>query len=110
MSEGSEAGLDLSEIVGMYKEDARRMIQDMRQAADRWQEVREGGPARQILRRLSHQLRGSGQTYGFRRATLVSKALEQIIQKLENGKLSADERVQRSVATKIDLLNSVFES
>ncbi|HVO32641.1 MAG TPA: Hpt domain-containing protein, partial [Elusimicrobiota bacterium] len=67
-----------------------------------------GGPARQELRRLSHQLRGSGRTYGFRRVTAISKAVEQIIQKLEKRTLTADERVKESVSAKIEMLASVF--
>src|SRR5256885_265633 len=102
MSAMPEPALDMSEIIGLYKEDARRMVSDMRSALQRWDEVKIGGPARNDLRRLSHQLRGSGRTYGFRNVTRISKAMEQIVQKLEKQILEADERVKKAMAGKID--------
>ncbi len=104
----NEAALDMSEIIGMYKEDARRMVGDMRAAVGQWPEVESGGTARLQLRRLSHQLRGSGRTYGFRTVSRVSKALEQIIQKLEKQTLTADERIKKSVSDKVDRLAKIF--
>jgi chemotaxis protein histidine kinase CheA len=108
MSSTPEPAFDLSEIVGLYKEDARHMIQEMRAAAGKWNEVSVGGPARGTLRRLSHQLRGSGRTYGFRNVTRVSKAVEQIIWKLEKQAISPDERLRLAVVSKIDRLESIF--
>ena len=80
-----EPVLDLSEILDLYKEDARRMAaQDERGLGAMGGEVQAGGAARQELRRLSHQLRGIlGRTYGFREVTRISKALENIMLKLE---------------------------
>lgn len=105
-----EPALDMSEIVDLYKEDARRMIGDMRSALGRWNEIIRGGGARQDLRRLSHQLRGSGRTYGFQSVSRISKALEKIVQKIEEKTLlSEDERVKRSVAEKIERLARIFQ-
>ncbi len=104
----SEPALDMSEIIGLYKDDARRMIDEMRSALGRWGEVASGGPAQHDLRRLSHQLRGSGRTYGYRNVTCISKAVEQIVQKLEKQAFPADERVQRSIAAKIEKLAGIF--
>jgi chemotaxis protein histidine kinase CheA len=103
-----EPSLDLSEIVGLYKEDARIMIEKMRGAVGRWEEVQKGGPARTELRRLSHQLRGSGRTYGFRSATRICKAIENIILKLEKTSLPADDRIHESIRKKLERLASVF--
>jgi chemotaxis protein histidine kinase CheA len=104
----AEPALDLSEIIGLYKEDARRMTKQMKSALERWDNVQEGGPARQELRKLSHQLRGSGRTYGFRDVTRLCKAIENIVQKLEKGKLSADDRVRGSLNRKVDRMSAVF--
>jgi chemotaxis protein histidine kinase CheA len=104
----AEPALDLSEIIDLYKEDARRMAEEMRSALARWDNVQEGGPARQELRKLSHQLRGSGRTYGFRDVTRLCKAMENIVQKLEKGKLSADDRVRGSLDRKVSRLAAVF--
>jgi len=104
----SEPTLDLSEIIDLYKEDARRMIAAMQNAHSRWEDIQRGGAARQELRRLSHQLRGSGRTYGFRNVTQFSKAIESIMQKLEKNTLTADDRVRESIQKMIDRLNAVF--
>ena len=104
----AEPALDLSEIMGLYKEDARRMVGQMQAALTRWTEVQEGGPARQELRKLSHQMRGSGQTYGFRQATRICKAMENSVQKLERNRLSADDRIQKSLRIKVEKLTAVF--
>jgi len=104
-----EPVLDMSDIIGFYKEDARRMIGSMRAALARWNEFATGGAARKELRRLSHQLRGSGRTYGFCDVTRVSKALEQIILSLDKQTLAADDRVKRSVTEKIDRLAHIFQ-
>ena len=98
----------MSEIIDLYKEDARRMAGQMRSALARWEDVQEGGPSRQELRKLSHQLRGSGRTYGFRDVTSLCKAIENIVQKLERGKLSADDRMRGSLARKVDRLTAVL--
>lgn len=105
-----EPMLDLSEIVDLYKEDAKRMIESMRNAANHWDEVAQGGAARQELRKLSHQLRGSGRTYGFTDVTRISKAVEQIMQKIEKNTLKVDSRVQQSVTAKIERLAAIFQS
>ncbi len=60
------------------------------------------------MRRLSHQLRGSGRTYGFREVTRLCKAMENIMQKLENNKLPADDRIQESLQSKIERLSAIF--
>lgn len=105
----SEPAIDLSELIGLYKEDARKTVAKMKENFARWQEYKSGGTARAELRRMSHQLRGSGRTYGFRQVTRICKAIENITIKVENGKLQADEAVRRSVAKKIELLASVME-
>ena len=93
----AEPVLDLSEIVDLYKEDARRMILSMRAALERWTEVSDGGPACLELRKYSHQLRGSGRTYGFRDVTRVAKAMEHLTEGLQKHALPADERMRRSI-------------
>jgi chemotaxis protein histidine kinase CheA len=105
-----EPALDLSEIMDLYKEDARRMAGQMLAAWSRWEEVQAGGSARQELRRLSHQLRGSGRTYGFRQVTRLCKAIENMVQKLEKNKLAPDERLRESIRKKVERLMAVFEA
>ena len=56
----NEPALDLSEIVGMYKEDARRSVTQMRAALERWEEVGQDGPACQELRKLAQPLLETG--------------------------------------------------
>lgn len=104
----TEPALDLSEIVGMYKEDGRRMVREMRAALLRWDEISIGGPARTSLRRLAHQFRGSGRTYGFRDVTRVGKAMEQIMWKMEKQTLAASDAVRHSLASKVDRLETIF--
>ena len=104
----AEPALDLSELVGLYKEDARRMTGQMQEALSRWEEVQAGGAARQELRRLSHQLRGSGRTYGFRQVTRLCKAIENMIQKVEKNRLAPDERLRESIRKKGEQLKSAF--
>jgi chemotaxis protein histidine kinase CheA len=104
----AEPALDLSEIIDLYKEDARHMVEKMRSAASRWEEIQQGGVARQELRRLSHQLRGSGRTYGYCNVTRFSKALESIMQKLEKAKLPADDRSRKAIEEKIERLAAAF--
>src|SRR5437016_13650764 len=94
--------LDLSEIIDLYKEDARRMVEKMRVNMEHWDQIQQGGPARADLRRLSHQLRGSGRTYGFRKVTRMCKAIENIVFRLEQGKLQADERVKNLICKTIE--------
>src|SRR5262245_14309247 len=103
-----EPSLDLSEIIELYKEDAKGMINKMQAVLSRWEEVQRGGPARAELRRLSHQLRGSGRTYGFREVTRFCKAIENITLKLEKAALPADDRVRESIRRKIESLVSSF--
>ncbi len=105
-----EPVLDLSEIVGLYKEDARRMVQKMREALAQWDEVVQGGAAQHELRRLSHQLRGSGRTYGFRSVTRVAKAMESIMLKVEKNKWPANDRTREALRTKIDHLAAAFKA
>ena len=104
----SEPALDLSEIIDLYKADARRMVDEMRRAMTQWEEIRQGGKACKELRRLSHQLRGSGRTYGFRDVTRICKAMEHIVIKIETHAVSADEHVRNSLAVKIDRLSAIF--
>jgi chemotaxis protein histidine kinase CheA len=106
----SEPVLDLSEIVGMYKEDARRSVERMRASVQRWKEVGENGPAGQELRKLAHQLRGSGRTYGFRNVTRIGKALEHLMIKLQAKRLAADDRLQKIMASHIERLADIFKS
>ena len=105
----SEPVLDLSEIVGMYKEDARRSVEQMRTAIKRWEEVAQGGPACLELRKLAHQLRGSGRTYGFREVTRVGKAMEHLIMRLQAKHLPADERLRTVLTSHIERLGTIFE-
>ena len=105
-----EPALDLSEIVDLYKEDARLMVDKMRQAVGRWAEVVDGGQARQELRKLSHQLRGSGRTYGFRQVTRFSKAIEGIMLRIEKGAVKADDRTKRAVVSMIERVASEFSA
>jgi len=105
----AESTFDMSEIIALYKEDARQAIADMREAWRQWAEVAAGGQARQNLRKLSHQLRGSGRTYGFCDVTRISKAIENIMMKLENKTLTANEPVRLSLQKKIDRLALVFK-
>jgi chemotaxis protein histidine kinase CheA len=105
----TEPALDLSEIMELYKEDARRMTSLLRDSCARWEEIRQGGIARTVIRRLSHQLRGSGRTYGFREVTRLSKAVEAIVVKLERKNLPPDERVHEALRTKIDRLVEIFK-
>ena len=106
----AEPVLDMSEIVGLYKEDARAMVVRMQKALAAWPEVQAGGDARKELRRLSHQLRGSGRTYGFRNVTRISKAIEKIIIQLESQRLAAEDRVLQSLSRKVSILEGVFKS
>ncbi len=103
-----EPVFDMSEIILLYKGDAQKMVVDMRSALGRWDEMTSGGAARQELRRLAHQLRGSGRTYGFYSVTRISKALEKIIQKLDARALSPDERIRKSLSEKIERLADIF--
>ena len=105
-----EPALDLSEIVDLYKEDARLMIVKMREALTRWDDAAEAAAARQELRRMSHQLRGSGRTYGFRSVTRVAKAMESIMLKVEKNVLPADERAREALRVKVERLASEFSA
>jgi chemotaxis protein histidine kinase CheA len=86
------------------------MAEKMRSALSRWEEVQKGGPARAELRRMSHQLRGSGRTYGFRSVTRICKAVENIVLKVDKTRLPADERVRESIRKKLERLASVFSA
>jgi chemotaxis protein histidine kinase CheA len=105
----TEPAFDMSEIIALYKEDARQAIMSMRAAWVQWADVVAGGPARQHLRKLSHQLRGSGRTYGFSDVTRISKAIENIMMKLEKKTLAAGEPVRLSLQKKIDRLAMAFK-
>jgi chemotaxis protein histidine kinase CheA len=105
----AEPALDLSEILDLYREDARRMVAEMHEALARWEELARGGQPRESLRRLAHQLRGSGRTYGFREVTRLAKAIEHVVQKLESSRLAPDERVRRSLKEKVGRLGRVFQ-
>jgi chemotaxis protein histidine kinase CheA len=106
----NEPVLDLSEILGLYKEDARRSVEHMRAAVQAWDQVAEGGPASLELRKLAHQLRGSGRTYGFRNVTRIGKALEHVMIKLQAKRLPANDRVNTFIVECIDRLEAIFES
>jgi len=105
----TEPAFDMSTIVALYKEDARQSVKGMADAWAQWSQVSDGGQARQALRKLSHQLRGSGKTYGFSQVTRVSKAIENIMIKLDNKTLMADENVRLSVKRKLDRLAAAFK-
>src|SRR5687768_6396327 len=105
----SEPALDLSEIVGLYKEDARRSVDQMRAAIKRWNEVVAAGPACQELRKLSHQLRGSGRTYGFHNVTRIAKAMEHLMIKIQAKKLPTNERLNKVLTGYIERLAGIFE-
>lgn len=100
---------DMSEIVALYKGDARKSIEAMKSALASWAEIAGGGPPLQDLRRLAHQLRGSGRTYGFRSVTRICKAVENMMIKLEKRRIPADQRLQASVADKIGRLEALFK-
>jgi chemotaxis protein histidine kinase CheA len=105
----TEPVIDLSEILDMYKEDARRSVSQMRAAMENWSEVLNDGPARQEIRKLSHQLRGSGRTYGFRNVSRVAKAMEHAVILLQSGRIPADERLKKCLSTWIERLAEAFK-
>ena len=105
----TEPVLDLSEIVGLYKEDARKSVEKMRAAAQRWDDVISGGPAGLELRKLAHQLRGSGRTYGFRNVTRLGKALEHLMVKLQSKRLASSDRLKKIVVDYIERLAVTFD-
>jgi chemotaxis protein histidine kinase CheA len=106
----TEPVMDLSEIVGMYKEDARQAVEKMRAATQQWADVGAGGPACQELRKYAHQLRGSGRTYGFRNVTRIGKALEHLMIKLQNHRLPADERLKTVITRHVEQLGTIFKA
>jgi len=105
----AEPALDLSEIIGLYKDDARRSVGQMRDAVAKWPEMAANGEACQQLRRLAHQLRGSGRTYGFRGVSRIGKAMEQVIIKLQAKRLPADERLRTFMQVQIERLAEIFK-
>jgi chemotaxis protein histidine kinase CheA len=105
----SEPALDFSEIISLYKVDARRAVDQMRAAVEKWSEVAQGGAARLELRRLAHQLRGSGSTYGFREVSRIGKALEHILIKLQDRRVVADERLRGLVTSLVERLAAAFK-
>ncbi len=105
----SEPAIDLSEIVGLYKEDARKSVELMRAAVKNWTEVIQGGAARLELRKLAHQLRGSGRTYGFQEVSRIGKALEHMMIKLQEKRILGDERLQRRVEALVERLAIAFK-
>lgn len=107
----SEPTLDLSEIIDMYKQDARLSVQRMQAAAQCWDEVVQGGPACLQLRKLAHQLRGSGRTYGFRNVTRIGKALERAMIYVQSKRMKADDpRLHPFVTKCLDSLANVFKA
>jgi chemotaxis protein histidine kinase CheA len=104
-----EPALDLTEIIELYREDAKIMVGKMEAALSRWPEVQQGGEARQILRRISHQLRGSGRTYGFRDVTRIGKAIENIMLKLEKATVPANDRARDAIRQKISRIAAAFK-
>ena len=106
---GVEPAFDMSAIIALYKEDARQAIANMRAALAQWPDVAAGGQACKELRKLSHQLRGSGRTYGFHNVSRISKAMENIMVKLEKKTVNAEERVRLSIEKKIGRLSDAFK-
>src|SRR5262249_21496271 len=98
----------LTELIELYKEDAARVVLKMKAILSNWKEIQAEGAARQDLRRVSHQMRGSGRTYGFHNVTKICKAMENIMLKLEKKRLRADDRVRASLERKIERLASIF--
>jgi len=105
-----QQAFDMSEIIGLYKEDARRMVSTMQSDMSHWTEIGAGGPPRQELRKLAHQLRGSGRTYGFSQVTRLCKAIENLMIRLEQKRITADDRLKTSILKKIDVLAGIFRS
>src|SRR5258706_2149394 len=105
----SEPVLDLTEIIGLYKEDARKSVARMRTAVQHWEDVITGGPAGLELRKLAHQLRGSGRTYGFRDVTRLGKALEHLMIKLQAKKIPSSDRLRALISKYVDRLATVFD-
>jgi chemotaxis protein histidine kinase CheA len=105
----SEPVLDMSEIIELYKQDARLSVSRMKAAATCWDEVIHGGEACLQIRKLAHQLRGSGRTYGFRNVTRLGKALEHIMMKLQAKHLKLDNHLQTVVNRYIDRLGEIFK-
>jgi chemotaxis protein histidine kinase CheA len=106
----NEPIMDLSEIIGLYKEDARRSVGAMRAALGRWEDVCRLGPAALELRKLAHQLRGSGRTYGFRDVTRLGKAMEHVMIRLQTKKIGPDERCRTLLTGYVDRLTKIFAS
>ena len=104
----AEPILDFSEIITLYKLDACQSVEKMKAALANWGEVTTGGPARSELRKLSHQMRGSGRTYGFKDVTRICKAMEKTIELLEKNRHDADETVRESLRCKIERLDAAF--
>jgi len=105
-----QQAFDMTEIIGLYKEDARKMVSTMQDDMSKWSEIESGGNARQDLRRLAHQLRGSGRTYGFSQVTRLCKAIENMMIRLEQKRVLADARLKASINLKIDRLSGIFRS
>jgi chemotaxis protein histidine kinase CheA len=104
----SEPILDLSEIMDLYKADARRMVGEMQSLLGRWEEVASSVTGRKELRRLAHQLRGSGRTYGFRDVSRICKAMETIVIKFDSQHLTDAERIRQSLCAKVERLATIF--
>ena len=106
----NEPAWDLGELVGVYKEDARKTVAHMRDALARWDEMAENGPASQELRKLAHQLRGSGRTYGFRNVSRVAKALERLVIKLQSKSLEPSDRLLQVMKKNVQRLSEIFNA
>jgi chemotaxis protein histidine kinase CheA len=105
----AEPMMDLSEIVGLYKEDARRSVQHMQTALQQWDDVVAGGPAALELRKLAHQLRGSGRTYGFREVTRLGKALEHLMIMLQAKQVPGNDRLNKVITRYVNRLAVIFQ-
>jgi hypothetical protein len=101
--------LDMSEIVELYKQDARLSVRRMKAASQCWDDVISGGDACLQVRKLSHQLRGSGRTYGFRTVTRLGKALEHIMISLQAKRIIPDDHLREVVTAHIDRLAEIFK-
>jgi chemotaxis protein histidine kinase CheA len=105
----SEPVLDLSEIIGLYKTDARRSVDQMRAALQQWDDFSQGGAACALVRKLAHQLRGSGRTYGFRDVTRIAKAMEKITIKIQAKTFAADDRLRDFMTASVKRLAVIFD-
>ena len=104
-----EPAFDLSEIVDLYKADARASVAQLCLHMKNLSNVVQGAEAVAGVRRISHQLRGSGKTYGFPQVTRLSKALERISISIQAHRIDLSERTVGVIQRYIGKLASIFE-